>query len=61
LTGEEFAEKLLYAQNVAVVPGSAFGNCGEYHIRASYATGMAELTKAMDRIAAFVKELKGNS
>jgi aminotransferase len=60
LTGEEFAEKLLYAQNVAVVPGSAFGECGEYHIRASYATGMAELTKAMERIAAFVKELKEN-
>jgi aminotransferase len=61
LTGEVFAEKLLYSQNVAVVPGSAFGECGEYHIRASYATGMAELTKAMDRIAAFVKELKENS
>jgi aminotransferase len=58
MTGEEFAEKLLYSQNVAVVPGSAFGECGEHHIRASYATGMAELTKAMERIATFVKELK---
>lgn len=59
LTGEEFAEKLLRSQRVAVVPGSAFGECGENHIRCSYATGMTQLTEAMDRIDAFLKELRG--
>ncbi len=59
LTGEEFANKLLYAKKVAVVPGSAFGTCGEEHIRCSYATSMAQLTEAVERIGRFVDELKG--
>ncbi len=58
LSGEEFAEKLLRAEKVAVVPGSAFGGCGTNHIRCSYATSMAKLTEAMERIERFVKSLK---
>lgn len=56
LTGEEFADKLLQKEKVAVVPGSAFGSCGEYFIRCSYATGMAQLNEAVERIARFVRE-----
>lgn len=59
LTGEEFAEKLLRSQGVAVVPGNAFGEGAEYHVRASYATGMKQLSEAMGRIEAFLKEIKG--
>lgn len=60
MTGEEFAEKLLMSKQVAVVPGSAFGDCGAYHIRASYATSMAQLDEAMKRIAEFVNEIKNS-
>ncbi len=59
LDGEEFATRLLYGYDVAVVPGNAFGDCGTYHIRASYATSMENLNKAVDRIDKFLKELKG--
>lgn len=55
ITGEEFADGLLREEQVAVVPGSAFGACGEYHVRCSYATGMAELTEAVRRMERFLK------
>ena len=58
LSGEEFAERLLMSKKVAVVPGSAFGECGKNHIRCSYATSMAQLTEAMARIASFVEDLR---
>ncbi len=51
---EAFAENLLEAQGVAVVPGSVFGAGGEGHLRVSYATSMRELKEATDRIATFV-------
>ncbi|WP_324756856.1 pyridoxal phosphate-dependent aminotransferase [Haloarcula montana] len=51
---EAFAEALLEAQGVAVVPGTAFGAGAEGHLRVSYATGMADLKTAMDRIEAFL-------
>lgn len=57
LNGEEFANRLLREQKVAVVPGSAFGEAGERHVRCSYATSMAQLSEAIDRIAAFVRSL----
>lgn len=60
LTGEQFAEGLLESEHVAVVPGNAFGACGDYHIRCSYATGMKELEEAVMRIERFVKS-KGKS
>lgn len=58
LTGEEFAERLLLTEQVAVVPGSAFGACGKHHIRCSYATGMQELTEAVARIGRFVENVQ---
>ena len=58
LDSHEFAMKLL-ERDVAVVPGTAFGKCGEGFIRASYATSMEKLHLAAGRIAAFVKELRG--
>jgi len=51
---EAFAEELLEAQGVAVVPGSVFGAGGAGHLRVSYATSMRELKEATDRIATFV-------
>ncbi len=51
---EAFAEELLEAEGVAVVPGSVFGAGGEGHLRVSYATSMRELKEATDRIASFV-------
>jgi aminotransferase len=53
---ERFAEELLREQEVALVPGSVFGSGGDGHLRVSYATGMAELKTAMDRIEAFVAD-----
>jgi len=53
---DEFAEALLEAKAVAVVPGSAFGVGGDDHLRVSYATGLSELKEAMDRIEAFLDE-----
>lgn len=50
----EFAEELLHEERVAVVPGTAFGDGGEGHLRVSYATGLDELKEAMNRIEAFV-------
>jgi aminotransferase len=53
--GTEFAEALLEATSVAVVPGSVFGAGGEGHLRVSYATGMGELKTALDRIERFIE------
>lgn len=58
LTDEEFCEKLLYEEKVAVVPGSAFGQCGEGHIRISYAYSLKHLMEAVKRIEKFVNKLK---
>ena len=55
LTGEQFANGLLRADKVAVVPGDAFGEAGKYHVRCSYATSMANLDEATARIADFVR------
>lgn len=58
MTSEEFVTELLKAQRVAVVPGTAFGACGEGFVRISYAYSLDSLKKAMDRIEAFVTELR---
>jgi len=58
LTGDEFANRLLLEEKLAVVPGSAFGDCGLYHIRCSYAYSMTNLTEAMKRIERFIRNLK---
>jgi len=59
LTSEEFAERLLREEEVAVVPGTAFGACGEGFVRCSYATSMPLLEEALSRIAAFVGRVSG--
>ena len=58
LTSDEFCEKLLYDEKVAVVPGSAFGECGEGYIRCSYATSIDRIEQALKRIGRFVGKLK---
>lgn len=57
MSSEEFAIKLLEAEKVAVVPGSAFGDSGEGFLRISYAYSLRDLKKAMERIRAFVETL----
>ncbi len=56
LTSREFSLKLLETKNVAVVPGTAFGTCGEGYVRCSYATAMDQIKIAVERIADFVKK-----
>lgn len=58
MTSEEFCEKLLYAKNVAVVPGTAFGDSGEGFIRASYCYSVEHINEAIKRIGEFLKEIK---
>ena len=57
LSSMEFAKKLLMSKKVAVVPGSAFGPCGEGFVRCSYATSMEGIKEALQKIGEFVKEL----
>ena len=61
MTSDEFATRLLEEQKVAVVPGDAFGECGEGYLRISYAYSLEDLKKALDRMAVFVKKLKGEA
>ncbi len=58
LTSEEFCERLLFEENVAVVPGTAFGECGEGFIRCSYAYSIENIREALERIEKFVKKIK---
>lgn len=58
LNGETFANELLREQKVAIVPGSAFGQFGEYNARISYATSMRSLSEAFDRMSAFLQKLR---
>jgi len=57
LTSREFASRLLEEERVAVVPGTAFGPCGEGHVRACYATSRENLRLAVDRIRRFIDRL----
>lgn len=56
MSSEEFAERLLMEERVAVVPGSAFGQCGEGFIRCCYATSLANIEEALKRMGSFVKK-----
>lgn len=58
LNSTEFAEGLLKSQRVAVVPGTAFGACGEGFIRCCYAASSEEIIEALKRIGAFLNEIK---
>lgn len=58
MTSDEFAEKLLREEKVAVVPGTAFGACGEGFLRISYAYSIEDLKVALDRMANFINKIK---
>ena len=55
MTSEEFAEGLLHEEQVAVVPGSAFSQCGEGYIRCSYATSLENIQEALHRMERFLQ------
>lgn len=57
LSSEEFCTKLLHSKHVALVPGSAFGECGEGYVRLSYSYSLKHLKKALALIEEFLKEL----
>ena len=58
MTSEEFAERLLIEEKVAVVSGSAFGQCGEGYVRCCYATSLADIEEALSRMKRFVARHK---
>ena len=60
MSSEDFATSMLKSKKVCVVPGTAFGDCGEGFLRISYAYSMENLKTAMDRFEEFVKELREN-
>ena len=55
MTSEEFATKLLEEEKLAIVPGTAFGDCGEGFLRISYAYSIEQLKEALSRMENFVK------
>ncbi|QAA33980.1 aminotransferase class I/II-fold pyridoxal phosphate-dependent enzyme [Clostridium manihotivorum] len=57
LTSDEFCERLLLEEKVLVVPGNAFGACGEGFVRACYATSMDEIMEAMKKMKRFILKL----
>ena len=58
MTSEEFCEKLLLSKKVAVVPGSAFGECGEGFVRVSYCYSTDHIKEALRRIEEFLNEIR---
>jgi aminotransferase len=58
LSSEEFCERLLYSKKVAIVPGNAFGESGEGHVRASYCYSVDHIREALRRIGEFLEEIK---
>ena len=61
MTSEEFCTRLLQSKHVALVPGNAFGECGEGYVRLSYSYSIRHLTRAMDLICEFIKEQQNAS
>lgn len=59
LSSEEFCKQLICDERVAVVPGNAFGECGEGYVRVSYSYSTKHITEALNRIEHFVKTRKG--
>lgn len=60
MDGDEFAGELLKSKKIAVVPGSAFGDCGKDFVRISYAYSIKSLRLALDKITQFVEEVKAS-
>ncbi len=61
MTSDEFATRLLQEEGIAIVPGTAFGDCGEGYLRVSYAYSLQDLQRAIARIRRFVDRLNGES
>lgn len=61
MTSDEFATRFLEEEKVAVVPGTAFGDCGEGYLRVSYAYSLKSLKEALGRMERFVKRLDGEA
>ena len=59
MTSEEFATRFLQEEKVAVVPGTAFGDCGEGFLRISYAYSLEDLKEALGRLERFIARLRG--
>lgn len=58
MSSEEFSERLLVEEKVAVVPGSAFGECGEGYVRCCYATSLSDIEEALFRMRRFVRKYR---
>ena len=58
VTSEQFCERFLMEKKVAIVPGNAFGECGEGYVRISYAASMKDIKTAMERLAEFTDTLR---
>jgi len=56
MTSEAFCEKLLYDYKLALVPGTAFGDCGEGFVRISYAYSVEHISKALERLEQFIRD-----
>jgi aminotransferase len=61
MTSDEFATRLLQEEKVAIVPGTAFGACGEGFLRVSYAYSLKDLKRALERIHRFVSRLEAGT
>ena len=61
MTSEEFALRFLEEEKVAVVPGTAFGDCGEGFLRISYAYSIEDLKEAIGRLGRFVERLRSKT
>ena len=59
MDSETFCERLLHEAGVAIVPGTAFGECGEGFARVSYAYSVQHLEQALERMDGFLKKLRG--
>ncbi len=60
LSSDEFCEKLLQQERVLVIPGNAFGECGEGFIRVCYSSSMENILESMTRIERFINKIKEN-
>lgn len=61
MTSERFCERLLFEEGVAIVPGTAFGDCGEGFARVSYAYSVRHISTALERIGRFIEKLKAEA
>ena len=59
MSSEEFCTRLLYEHGVAIVPGTAFGDCGEGFARISYAYSVKHIQTALEKMGDFITKLKG--